>query len=88
MTPAQAPIIKVNTQTKERIRLLAAMTDLTHGEVVDRAVTEYVARHPDVIAKGIAHARSVLETGDDIALAADLLDVPYEDIARVAGPSR
>lgn len=87
MTPAQAPIIKVNTQTKERIRLLAAMTDLTHGEVVDRAVTEYVARHPDVIAKGIAHARIVLESGDDVALAAYVLDEPIEAIRRVAGDS-
>jgi hypothetical protein len=35
--------------------------------------------------RDMAHARSVLETGDNIALAADLLDLPYEDIARVSG---
>ena len=79
----QAPI-KVNAQTKERIRYLAAFTDVTQAEIVDRAVTEYAARHADLIQAGIERARLVLAAGD-VAIAARLLDVPAEDIRRIAG---
>jgi predicted transcriptional regulator len=84
----QAPI-KVSGATKERIRYIAALTDSTQAEVVDRAVEEYTARHADDIQAGIERARSVL-AGGDTAIAAHLLDVPVEDIDRVAGkrPSR
>jgi predicted transcriptional regulator len=79
----QAPI-KVNAQTKERIRYLAALTDVTQAEIVDRAVTEYAARHADLIQAGIERARLVLAAGD-VAIAAHLLDVPAEDIQQIAG---
>lgn len=79
----QAPI-KVSAQTKERIRYLAALTDMTQAEIVDRAVTEYAARHADLIQDGIERARLVL-AGGDVAIAAHLLDVPAEDIQRIAG---
>jgi hypothetical protein len=79
----QSPI-KVSTATKERIRYIAALTDATQAEVVDRAVEEYAARHADAIAAGIERARSVL-AGGETAIAAHLLDVPAEDIERVAG---
>jgi predicted transcriptional regulator len=48
----QAPI-KVSGETKERIRYLAALTDLTQAQVVDRAVAEYAARHAGVPAEDI-----------------------------------
>jgi predicted transcriptional regulator len=79
----QSPI-KVSTATKERIRYIAALTDATQAEVVDRAVEEYAARPADAIAAGIERARSVL-AGGETAIAAHLLDVPAEDIERVAG---
>ena len=79
----QSPI-KVSAATKERIRYIAALTDATQAEVVDRAVAEYAARHADAIAAGIERARSVL-AGGETAIAAHLLDVPVEDIERVAG---
>ena len=78
----QAPI-KVSEQTKERIRYLAALTDATQAQVVDRAVEEYAARHADAINQGIERARLVLAGG--AAIAAHLLDVPSEDIQRIAG---
>jgi len=56
---SQAPI-KVNEETKERIRYLAALIDTTQAEVVDQAVQEYAVRHADLIEKGIDHARSLL----------------------------
>jgi predicted transcriptional regulator len=83
---SQAPI-KVSEHTKERIRYLAALTDATQAEVVDRAVEEYAARHANAIAEGIERARLVL-SGGDVAVAAHLLGVPAEDIQRVAGDRR
>jgi predicted transcriptional regulator len=79
----QAPI-KVSEQTKERIRYLAALTDVTQAEVVHRAVEEYAARHADAIAAGIERARFVL-AGGDAAIASHLLDVPIENIQRIDG---
>ena len=83
---SQSPI-KVSEATKERIRYIAALTDATQAEIVDRAVEEYTARHADAINAGIERARSVL-AGGETAIAAHLLDVPVEDIERVAGKRR
>jgi predicted transcriptional regulator len=80
---AQAPI-KVNERTKDRVRYLAAFTDATQAEIVDRAVSEYATRHADAIAKGLARARDVL-AGGDIAVAAHLLGESPEAVARVTG---
>jgi hypothetical protein len=80
---SQAPI-KVGEETKERIRYLAALTDTTQAEVVDRAVREYAVRHTDLIEKGLDRARSVLGAGD-APIAAHLLDVPVQAVERVAG---
>ncbi len=80
---SQAPI-KVGKQTKERIRYLAALTDATQAEIVDRAVSEYAARHADEIAQGMERARAVLASGD-AAIAAYLLDEPVEAVDRVGG---
>jgi predicted transcriptional regulator len=82
----QAPI-KVSESTKDRIRYLAALTDATQAEIVDRAVSEYAVRHADVIAKGLDHAREVL-AGGDAAVAAHLLGESPSAVARVAGRSR
>ena len=78
----------MNPDTKERIRYLAALTNLTQGEIVDFAVKEYAVRHPDMIEKGLDHARSVLNVGDNASLAAYLLDMPVEGVQRVAGANR
>jgi len=82
---SQSPI-KVSEQTKERIRYLAALADVTQAEIVNQAVEEYAARHADVIAEGIERARLVL-AGGDVAIASHLLGVPAEDIQRIAGSS-
>lgn len=74
MAANQAPI-KVSQATKERIRYLAALTDATQAEIVDRAVEEYTTRHADAIRGGIDRAREVL-AGGDVAIAAYLLDEP------------
>ena len=83
MSVNQSPI-KVSPQTKERIRYLAALTDTTQTQLVDRAIEEYTARHADLIEKGIDTARAVLALGD-VAIAAHLLDVPDEAVRRIAG---
>ena len=83
---SQAPI-KVYETTKDRIRYLAALTDATQAEVVDRAVAEYAVRHADLIAKGIERAREVL-AGGDVDVAAHLLGESPDAVARVAGARR
>jgi predicted transcriptional regulator len=80
---SQAPI-KVHEQTKERIRYLAALTDATQADVVDRAVAEFAARHADEIANGMRRASEVL-AGGDAAIAAYMLNEPLENVKRVAG---
>ena len=82
MTANQSPI-KVSSETKERIRYLAALTDTTQAQIVDRAVEEYAVRHADDVAKGIEHARLIL-AGGDRAIAAHLLDIPIADVERVS----
>ena len=80
---APAPI-KVNERTKDRVRYLAALTDVTQAEIVDRAVSEYATRHADDIAKGIDRAREVL-AGGGVAVAAHLLGESPDSVARVSG---
>lgn len=83
---SQAPV-KVNPDTHARIRYLAALTNLTQGEIVERAVMEFAVRHPDLIEKGLDEARSVLNVHDNASLASYLLDMPAERVNRVAGKS-
>jgi len=80
----QAPV-KVNADTHARIRYLATLTNLTQGEVIERAVMEFTVRHPDLIEKGLDEARSVLNVHDNASLASYLLDMPEERVKRVAG---
>lgn len=79
----QAPV-KVSNATKERIRYVAALTNISQAEVVERAVTEYAARHADEIAKGMQRARAALTSGD-AAIAAYLLNESLENVEGVAG---
>ncbi len=82
----QAPI-KVSVETKDRIRYLAALTDATQAEIVERAIGEYTTRHADAIAKGLERARDVL-SGGDASIAAHLLGEAPEAVARVSGGTR
>ncbi len=79
----QAPV-KVSQHTKDRIKYLAALTDTTQADIVDRAVTEFAARHTEDIAAGISRARDIL-AGGDAAIAAAFLGESPEAIARIAG---
>lgn len=79
--------IKVGEHTKERIRYLAALMDVTQAEIVDRAVDEFTARHAEEVKQGIERARVALAGGDE-AVAAYLLDVPVADVHRIAGSTR
>jgi hypothetical protein len=80
----QAPI-KVSSETKERIRCLAAALGSTQASLIDQAIQEFAVRHSDVVQKGIDHARTVVSSGDSSALAAYLLGDPLEEIQRIAG---
>lgn len=77
--------IKVYESTHERVRLAAGILGTTQAEMVDKAMDEYVARHPEDFALGLKRAREALFEGP-VAAAAYLLDEDPEALQRVAGP--
>jgi hypothetical protein len=83
---SQAPV-KVADTTKERIRYMAALCDMSQAQLVDKAVAEYAARHADELHNGIERAREVL-AGGDAAIASYLIGEPLESVERVAGTSK
>lgn len=81
--------IKVSAETKEQIRVAAALLNCGQSEFVGRAVDEYTQRHADELRAGIAGASAALALGDDAAIAY-LAGEDVETLNRVTGdqPSR
>lgn len=83
--PAVKPApIKVGPETKEQIRLGAAMLGRNQSEFVSDAVCEYVQRHADELRSGITAARNALALGEDAALAY-MTGASVEDVRRLSG---
>jgi len=61
--------LKVSADTKEQIRIGAALLGCGQAELVGRAVSEYTRRHADELRAGIAGAGAALGLGDDAAIA-------------------
>lgn len=76
--------IKIDPDTKEKIRLAAAVADLQQGQLVQRAIDEYVARHSEELQQGIDRARAALLDGRAATLA-HLLGEDPADVAAVMG---
>jgi len=76
--------IKVDGQTKEQIRLAAALLDCSQGELVSRAVKEYTARHASELQTGMANASAALALGDEHAIAY-IAGEDVETLRRVGG---
>lgn len=76
--------IKIDPETKEKIRIAAALEDIQHGQLVQRAVDEYVVRHAKELQEGINRARQALLGGRAAALA-HLLGESESDVASVIG---
>jgi len=76
--------IKVSAETKEQIRVAAALLNCGQSELVGRAVDEYTQRHADELRAGIADARAALALGDTAA-SAYLAGEEVETLARVTG---
>lgn len=86
MATAQSPI-KVNVETKEKIRIAAAMLGRNQSELVERAVTEYVQRHAEEFQLGLKHAREALALGAESAIGYLAGEDP-ETVARLGGSSK
>lgn len=82
---SQAPI-KVSEDTKERIRLAAALSGRRQSEIVDAAVTEYVERNAEELALGLKNARDALFAGKTETIAY-ILGKDVEKVRRVSGAS-
>lgn len=78
--------LKVSGETRERVRLIAAITGRTQAEIVDEAVGQFVERHAEDFALGLKRAREAL-LGGDVSTAAYLLNEDPDEVARVAGAS-
>jgi hypothetical protein len=76
--------IKVNAETKEQIRVGAALLKCSQAELVGRAVSEYAARHAGELRAGIAGASAALALGDDAAIAY-LAGSDVDTLERVTG---
>lgn len=75
--------LKVSRQTKEKVRLGAAILACTQGEFVDRAVAEYLEHHAEELGRRVDSARDAL-LGGDAGVIAYLLEVDPEDVNRVS----
>lgn len=75
--------LKVSRETKERVRLGAAILACTQGELVDRAVAEFLERHAEDIGTRFEGARRAL-LGTNADVIAYLLDADPDDVDRVA----
>jgi hypothetical protein len=75
--------LKVSRETKERVRLGAAILACTQGELVDRAVAEFLERHAEDIGTRVEGARRAL-LGTNADVIAYLLDADPDDVDRVA----
>ena len=76
--------IKVSAETKEQIRVAAALLNCGQSELVGRAVDEYTQRHADELRAGIAEAKAALALGDTAAIAY-LAGEEAETLDRVTG---
>ena len=74
--------MKVSRQTKEQVRLGAAILACTQGEFVERAVGEYLERHAEDLNRRVGTAREALLGGDD-EIVAYLLEVDADAVRRV-----
>lgn len=83
--PSQAAV-KVTAETRDRVRIAAAVTGRSQSEVVAAAVSEYVQRHADELRQGLAAAEEALSLGKDATLAY-MTGASVEDIRRVTGGS-
>jgi hypothetical protein len=79
---AETPL-KVSRQTKEKVRLGAAILACTQGELVERAVAEFLERHAEDLGLRVESARKAL-LGDEADVVAYLLEIDADDVRRVA----
>ena len=81
--PGQSPV-KVWNTTKERIRWAATALRRSQAEVVDEAVTDYIARHQGELSAGIKNAHEALLQGP-VAAAAYVMEEDPERIQALFG---
>jgi hypothetical protein len=61
--------VKVSEETKERIRIAAAVSGRSQADILDAAVDEYITRHAQDFATGLKRARATLFEGQEAHVA-------------------
>jgi hypothetical protein len=69
--------VKVSEETKERIRIAAAVSGRSQADILDAAVSEYVARHAKEFASGFERARAALFEGQERQVAYLMTMAPH-----------
>lgn len=82
----QSTGIKVSEDTKEKIRLTAALLDLQQGQLVERAIDEFVERRETELRADFQRAQAALLGGRTTTIAF-LLGEDADDVAAVSGPA-
>lgn len=83
-TTAQSPA-KLYEHTKAKVRYAAAVQGVSHVELLEKAVDEYVANHREDFVELLAEAKTALLGGAN-ATVAFALSLDDEQLAEVAGP--
>ena len=83
-TTAQSPA-KLYEHTKAKVRYAAAVRGVSHVELLEKAVDEYVANHREDFAELLAEAKTALLGGTNSAVAF-ALDLDDGELAEIAGP--
>jgi hypothetical protein len=79
---SDAPL-KVSRETKEKVRLGAAMMACTQGEFVDQAVAEFLESHKEELSVRVDGARHAL-LGNKVDVIGYLLEVDPDEIRRIS----
>ena len=61
--------VKVSEETKERIRIAAAVSGRSQVDILDAAVNEYITRHAEDFATGLKKASATLFEGKEAEVA-------------------
>ena len=69
MSTAEAPVVRVSPTTKDRVRIGAALLSLTQGELIERAVAEYLEAHAEEFSERLELAREAFAKGPDASVA-------------------
>ncbi len=81
----QFDTVKIPSETKERLRYVAAIEDRPQGVVFDAALREYIERRADVFRARVDRVSSLLAGGGERIVAAEMIGLNEAELADLEG---